>query len=546
MRVRNLTAEALLSLPRRSIALPNPTGTSLIYRVSTHSFTNSTTFDEIRVMDVRTGGTKQIVADPAVHDAQWLPGPLNLIIYLRDDDQGGTEVKVADTGDLPWAHRIVARFDGRVRNLKVRIQGDGVFVLAMSGQVGDDGELWNDKKELVSSTARVFDTPNVKVWNSLFNARRYGLWYTTLTYDRGWFGVKQPLSNLLEDMSHLEPAGIYDVDDAKDHFDIGEHGIAFIARDVTNQDPRKKLDTQPYYCHIDDFTSPPPVKPRLLQLPSSTSPGTQTAVRVAPESRHVGFLHHSSSDAIDQKLYMAPILSSEAHEVFIGDTNPDIYEPPTGFDFAGAHDEVILTRQLQGRKALAHMKLRGGESPRVFTFGNSVTGYFPYLEGRWDRLLVTSSSLLESSVYQIVDVNEAKVLKTISSVTQEGKTLGLSSDMVSDLWFEGADGICVHALMVKPSNFDEKKKYPWVLMPHGGPVSAWSNAWSYRVSHQCFLAIRKAMYSPAASGTQQPGRSKVTSSCSPTCPAALATALRSPVESTTPGVASLTRISSIW
>ena len=511
MRVQNLTAETLLSLPRRSIALPNPTGTSLIYRVSTHSFAKSTAFDEIRVMDVRTGGTKQIVADPAVHDAQWLPGPLNLIVYLRDDDQGGTEVKIANTGDLPWAHRVVARLDGRVGNLKVRIQGDGTFVLAMTGLVGDEGELWNGQREQVSSTARVFDTPNVKVWDGFFNARRHGLWYTAMTYDRGWFGVKQPLVNLLKDMSHLEPAGIYDVEDAKKYFDIGEHGIAFIARDVTSRDPRKKLDTQPYYCHIDDFTAPPPSKPRLLQLPRSTSTGTQTTIRVAPESRHVGFLHHSSSDVINQKLYIAALPNYEAHEAFIGDTNPDIYEPPTGFDFAGAHDEVIMTTQLHGRTALAHMRLREGESPRVFTFGNSVTGYFPYLEGRGDRLLVSSSSLVESSVYQIVDVKEGKVLKTISSVTQKGKKLGLSGDMASDLWFEGADGICVHALVVKPSNFDEKKKYPWVLMPHGGPVSAWSNEWSYRVSRQCFLTICKAVYSPVASGTQQHGQSKATS-----------------------------------
>lgn len=44
------------------------------------------------------------------------------------------------------------------------------------------------------------------------------------------------------------------------------------------------------------------------------------------------------------------------------------------------------------------------------------------------------------------------------------------------VWIEGADGIKVHTFIVKPHNFDPNKKYPIVLNVHGGPQSAWLDA----------------------------------------------------------------------
>lgn len=356
-----------------------------------------------------------------------------------------------------------------------------------------------------------------------------------MTYDSGAFDLKLPLSKLLDD-TKLEPAGLYDVDEAKDYFDIGRNGIAFIARDTTNRDPMTKLNTKPFYSPIHDFNSPPARRPTEIVLPDTTGPGSQTNMRISPESCTAGFLHSSNDDTINQKLMLAPLSNTEAvdvNESWTGETNPDMYEPPTGFDFAGRWNEVILTKQKEGRKVLAQLKFADGERPRYFTSGDSVTGYHPYLEGRWDRLLVTRSSLVESCIYQIVDVEEASVKKTVSSVTQNGRRFGLSEDKVSDMWFEGADELCVHALVVKPSYFDEKKKYPWVLMPHGGPISSWSNEWSTRVSST--FTQQGTFTNQTISGTWRPGLNKATSSSCPTYPAVQATVSPSPAVSTTNG-----------
>jgi dipeptidyl aminopeptidase/acylaminoacyl peptidase len=55
-------------------------------------------------------------------------------------------------------------------------------------------------------------------------------------------------------------------------------------------------------------------------------------------------------------------------------------------------------------------------------------------------------------------------------------------------WFEGAGGTRVQAMMIRPPDFDATKKYPLLVLLHGGPQTMWSNAWGYRWNAQVFSA----------------------------------------------------------
>ena len=53
-------------------------------------------------------------------------------------------------------------------------------------------------------------------------------------------------------------------------------------------------------------------------------------------------------------------------------------------------------------------------------------------------------------------------------------------------WFEGAGGTRVQAMLIRPPGFDAAKKYPLLVLLHGGPQTMWSNAWGYRWNAQVF------------------------------------------------------------
>lgn len=55
-------------------------------------------------------------------------------------------------------------------------------------------------------------------------------------------------------------------------------------------------------------------------------------------------------------------------------------------------------------------------------------------------------------------------------------------------WFDGAEGTKVQAMLIRPPGFDAGRKYPLLVLLHGGPQTMWSNAWGYRWNAEVFSA----------------------------------------------------------
>ena len=59
---------------------------------------------------------------------------------------------------------------------------------------------------------------------------------------------------------------------------------------------------------------------------------------------------------------------------------------------------------------------------------------------------------------------------------------GKGLDPGENFWFEGAEGKQVQGWALRPKGWKEgqSKKYPVVLLIHGGPQGAWQDQWSTR------------------------------------------------------------------
>ncbi len=68
------------------------------------------------------------------------------------------------------------------------------------------------------------------------------------------------------------------------------------------------------------------------------------------------------------------------------------------------------------------------------------------------------------------------------------KLAQLDLNKAEHIWFDAADGVKIHALLLRPPGFDASKKYPLVVICHGGPQTQFSDAWSYRWNPQVFAA----------------------------------------------------------
>ena len=72
---------------------------------------------------------------------------------------------------------------------------------------------------------------------------------------------------------------------------------------------------------------------------------------------------------------------------------------------------------------------------------------------------------------------------------------------VSERFTKSADGRDLHAWLVTPPGFDSSKKYPAVLLIHGGPQGAWTDSWSTRWNPQVFAAYGYVVYAANPRGS---------------------------------------------
>jgi dipeptidyl aminopeptidase/acylaminoacyl peptidase len=75
------------------------------------------------------------------------------------------------------------------------------------------------------------------------------------------------------------------------------------------------------------------------------------------------------------------------------------------------------------------------------------------------------------------DINKRKLIRLTYHTEKHIKNLELVK--AQEFWFEGFDGDSVHGFLTLPSGFDREKKYPLVLLIHGGPQWCWLGDFNY-------------------------------------------------------------------
>ncbi len=70
-----------------------------------------------------------------------------------------------------------------------------------------------------------------------------------------------------------------------------------------------------------------------------------------------------------------------------------------------------------------------------------------------------------------------------------------------ELEWKGALNKSIHGFLVKPANFDASKKYPLLVIIHGGPQSAFNNSWGYRWNSQIFANAGYVVFMPNPRGS---------------------------------------------
>lgn len=155
---------------------------------------------------------------------------------------------------------------------------------------------------------------------------------------------------------------------------------------------------------------------------------------------------------------------------------------------------LYFTSHVGARGAVFRVGLEG--KPAELWRG-SASGLVVSRDGR--RLYFSSNSLTRASEIWSVGSDG----KRAAAITHVNDALFKEIEMgeVSERTARSADGRNLQAWLIKPPGFDASKKYPAVLLIHGGPQGAWTDSWSYRWNPEVWAAYGYVVYAANPRGS---------------------------------------------
>jgi dipeptidyl aminopeptidase/acylaminoacyl peptidase len=145
---------------------------------------------------------------------------------------------------------------------------------------------------------------------------------------------------------------------------------------------------------------------------------------------------------------------------------------------------IFFTAENETLEPVYSMSARPGAEPKKIVADGFNTGISFSKDGKTLAFERTSLTMPAEVFVASGDGSNAK------QVTHHNDAALAKLDMNAPetFWYEGAAGSKVQAMLIRPPNFDAAKKYPLLLLLHGGPQTMWSNAWGYRWNAQVFSA----------------------------------------------------------
>ena len=115
------------------------------------------------------------------------------------------------------------------------------------------------------------------------------------------------------------------------------------------------------------------------------------------------------------------------------------------------------------------------------------------------RLIFANSSMgAPAEVYSAkVDGSDVRALTSVNSQLMRQANF----TKTEEIEWTGALGKRIHGFIVKPKDFDPGRKYPLLVLIHGGPQSAWNDNWGFRWNPQVFANAGYVVFAPNPRGS---------------------------------------------
>jgi dipeptidyl aminopeptidase/acylaminoacyl peptidase len=466
-------SSAMMELKRMSDPQISPDGKWVAFTVQTVDVAANKKPSQIWMAPLAGGTPRQITHDGEANQrARWSPDSKR-IAYISDRS-GSSQIWLMDTdgGDARQATNLSAEAGG------VLFSPDGKNLLFTSDVYPECGadEACN-KKNLDAEKnnkvkARIYTELLYRHWTAWQAKRRSHLLVVGATG-----GAPRDLTPGTRDVPPFSLGGA-------DDYDISPDGQEVLYSMNADPVPAISTNTDVYAVSIAGG------QPRKI----TNTPGADTNPRYSPDGKYIAWRAQLRAGYESDRFRLLVLERSTGNVTNLTD-NLDRWV--NSFTWAPDSTGLFFTIDDRGRQSIQLIPVAGGAARMVASGDNELDDMQLTRDGK-TMVYTQQSGVSPVEIYRAASAGGAPVALTHLN-DQALNTCQLTP--LEEFWVDGAEGARVQSFVVKPYGFQPDRKYPVLLLIHGGPQGFWGHSWTYRWNAQVFAAAGYVVVMPNPRGS---------------------------------------------
>lgn len=234
---------------------------------------------------------------------------------------------------------------------------------------------------------------------------------------------------------------------------------------------------------------------------TGSNPGSDTTPRYSPDGRYIAYRSQErngyESDRFRLMLY-------DRQSGAVKELSTDFDRWVGELHWAPDSKRIFIVAEDRGREMVGVASIDGGIKPlieRTSSSGlslsidgltlaftrSSIHEPTEVYKANADGTGVTKLTKINADLLAQLDLSPAEDFEYDGAKTAVNRTVKLGKLKASTDLGPGR-AARIHGFIVKPPQFDPSKKYPMILLIHGGPQGAWHDSWGYRWNPQMWAA----------------------------------------------------------
>ena len=463
-------ASALLKIQRIADPQLSPDGKTVAFAVSTPDLDANKSLHSVWTVPLE-GGAPHKIADLASRP-RWSPDGKRIYYVSTSGDASQIWSMNPDGSGPSQITHISTEADGET------VSGDGKYLIFTSNVYPDCGADENCNKKRLDAEkdskvkARIITSLLYRHWNAWEGDRRSHLLSISLADGK--------LADLSPGNRDVPPFSLGGPDDYAISPDGGE--VCFAMN--SDENPAAGTNNDLYVVATQGGTA----------HKITANPGADNSPLYSPDGKYLAYRSQSR-----------PGYESDRWRLFVLERATGRLTIPTdaidrsveGFTWAPDSKRLFFTAIDRGQQPIRFVGLDGRNAGIAVRGANTLDDMQFTADGKTIVFTRQSGS------------SPAEICKGVSSGGDAIPLTHLNDDLLGqyqltnleDFWVTGAENTQVQSFIVKPANFDPARKYPAILLVHGGPESEWGEMWTYRWNAQVFAGAGYVVIEPNPRGS---------------------------------------------